>query len=61
MPVGCRLAMGAFSNLDGRYPEILGVGSAMWQSRPVFISSTFADMRAEREYLRTRVFLEQRH
>lgn len=30
----------------------------VWQSRPVFISSTFADMQAEREYLRTRVFPE---
>jgi tetratricopeptide (TPR) repeat protein len=30
----------------------------MWQSRPVFISSTFADMQAERDYLRTRVFPE---
>src|SRR5262245_7860995 len=30
----------------------------MWRSRPVFISSTFADMQAERDYLRTRVFPE---
>ena len=30
----------------------------MWQSRPIFISSTFADMQAERDYLRTRVFPE---
>ena len=30
----------------------------MWQLRPVFISSTFADMQAERDYLRTRVFPE---
>src|SRR5580704_11783745 len=30
----------------------------MWQSRPVFISSTFADMQAERDYLRTHVFPE---
>lgn len=34
------------------------VGFAMWQSRPVFISSTFVDMQAERDYLRTRVFPE---
>ncbi len=33
-----------------------------WQSRPVFVSSTFADMQAERDHLRTRVFpaLEER-
>ncbi|MGO9474309.1 MAG: DUF4062 domain-containing protein, partial [Rhodomicrobium sp.] len=33
-----------------------------WQSRPVFISSTFADMQAERDHLRTHVFpaLEER-
>ena len=30
----------------------------MWRSRPIFISSTFADMQAERDYLRTRVFPE---
>jgi tetratricopeptide (TPR) repeat protein len=30
----------------------------MWQSRPIFISSTFVDMQAERDYLRTRVFPE---
>jgi tetratricopeptide (TPR) repeat protein len=30
----------------------------MWQARPVFISSTFADMQAERDYLRTHVFPE---
>ena len=30
----------------------------MWQARPIFISSTFADMQAERDYLRTHVFLE---
>jgi tetratricopeptide (TPR) repeat protein len=30
----------------------------MWRARPVFISSTFADMQAERDYLRTRVFPE---
>jgi tetratricopeptide (TPR) repeat protein len=30
----------------------------VWKSRPVFISSTFADMQAERDYLRTRVFPE---
>jgi tetratricopeptide (TPR) repeat protein len=29
-----------------------------WQSRPVFISSTFLDMQAERDYLRTHVFPE---
>jgi tetratricopeptide (TPR) repeat protein len=36
--------------------------SAMWTARPVFISSTFLDMQAERDYLRTRVFpaLEER-
>jgi tetratricopeptide (TPR) repeat protein len=34
----------------------------MWQARPVFISSTFVDMQAERDYMRTRVFpdLEER-
>jgi hypothetical protein len=26
-----------------------------WQSRPVFISSTFADMQAERDHLRNYV------
>src|SRR5262249_25497063 len=33
-----------------------------WQSRPLFISSTFADMQAERDHLRTHVFpaLEER-
>ena len=33
-----------------------------WQSRPIFISSTFADMQAERDHLRTHVFpaLEER-
>ena len=30
----------------------------MWQARPVFISSTFVDMQAERDHLRTRVFPE---
>jgi tetratricopeptide (TPR) repeat protein len=30
----------------------------MWRSRPIFISSTFADMQAERDYLRSRVFPE---
>lgn len=30
----------------------------MWRSRPIFISSTFQDMQAERDYLRTRVFPE---
>jgi tetratricopeptide (TPR) repeat protein len=30
----------------------------MWTARPVFISSTFLDMQAERDYLRTRVFPE---
>ena len=29
---------------------------ATWQSRPVFITSTFRDMQAERDYLRARVF-----
>ena len=28
----------------------------MWQSRPIFISSTFVDMQAERDYLRNYVF-----
>ena len=34
----------------------------VWQSRPIFISSTFADMQAERDHLRTHVFpaLEER-
>jgi tetratricopeptide (TPR) repeat protein len=31
---------------------------AVWKSRPVFISSTFRDMNAERDYLRDKVFLE---
>lgn len=31
---------------------------AVWVSRPVFITSTFADMQAERDYLRTHVFPE---
>ena len=30
----------------------------MWRARPVFVSSTFLDMQAERDYLRTRVFPE---
>ena len=30
----------------------------MWRARPVFISSTFADMQAERDHLRDHVFLE---
>jgi Domain of unknown function (DUF4062) len=30
----------------------------MWRSRPVFISSTFEDMHAERDHLRTHVFPE---
>jgi tetratricopeptide (TPR) repeat protein len=30
----------------------------MWQARPVFVSSTFLDMQAERDYLRTHVFPE---
>ena len=30
----------------------------MWRARPVFISSTFADMQAERDHLRNHVFLE---
>jgi hypothetical protein len=28
----------------------------VWKSRPVFITSTFQDMQAERDYLCTRVF-----
>ena len=36
--------------------------SAPWRARPVFISSTFRDMQAERDYLRSHVFprLEER-
>jgi len=30
--------------------------SAPWLSRPVFVSSTFRDMQAERGWLRERVF-----
>ena len=30
----------------------------MWRARPVFISSTFADMQAERDHLRDHVFLK---
>src|ERR1700739_580098 len=30
----------------------------MWRTRPVFISSTFVDMQAERDFLRSRVFPE---
>jgi tetratricopeptide (TPR) repeat protein len=30
----------------------------MWSARPIFISSTFLDMQAERDYLRTRIFPE---
>ena len=30
----------------------------MWRPRPVFISSTFTDMQAERDHLRTHVFPE---
>jgi uncharacterized protein DUF4062 len=30
----------------------------MWRARPVFISSTFQDMQAERDYLRNYVFPE---
>jgi len=30
----------------------------MWQPRPLFVSSTFLDMQAERDYLRDRVFPE---
>ena len=30
----------------------------MWRARPVFISSTFADMQAERDHLRDFVFPE---
>ena len=32
------------------------IASAVWQTRPVFISSTFKDMQAERDYLRQIVF-----
>ena len=31
---------------------------SMWRSRPVFITSTFRDMHAERDYLHSRVFPE---
>lgn len=31
--------------------------SLVWKSRPIFISSTFCDMRAERDYLRNIGFL----
>ena len=30
----------------------------LWHSRPIFITSTFRDMHAERDYLRTVVFPE---
>ncbi len=30
--------------------------AAVWKSRPVFITSMFLDMQAERSYLRTQVF-----
>jgi tetratricopeptide (TPR) repeat protein len=30
----------------------------MWKARPIFISSTFVDMQAERDHLRTRIFPE---
>jgi hypothetical protein len=35
---------------------------AIWQSRPVFVTSTFRDMQAERDHLRNHVFpvLEER-
>jgi hypothetical protein len=38
------------------------MGDPMWRARPVFISSTFLDMQAERDHLRTHVFpaLEER-
>jgi hypothetical protein len=29
---------------------------AVWQSRPVFVTSAFRDMRAERDYLHAHVF-----
>jgi Domain of unknown function (DUF4062) len=32
------------------------IDSAAWQTRPVFVSSTFKDMQAERDYLRQVVF-----
>ena len=32
------------------------IASAPWQTRPVFVSSTFKDMQAERDYLRQVVF-----
>ena len=33
-----------------------GMASAPWRARPVFVSSTFKDMQAERDYLRQVVF-----
>ena len=32
--------------------------AGIWRSRPVFITSTFRDFQAERDWLRTRVFPE---
>ena len=32
------------------------MASAPWRTRPVFVSSTFKDMQAERDYLRQVVF-----
>ena len=39
-------------------PAFVANNASMWQARPIFISSTFVDMQAERDYLRTRVFPE---
>ena len=37
-------------------PELPAEVTMAWQSRPIFVSSTFADMQAERDHLRTHVF-----
>ena len=39
-------------------PETDLAKAAPWLSRPIFITSTFRDMHAERDYLRTHVFPE---
>ncbi len=45
-----------------RTMEVLMLTKAPWVSRPVFVTSTFADMQAERDHLRDHVFpvLEER-
>ena len=40
----------------GKPKNIPEVGSVQWRSQPLFISSTFVDMMAERDYLRDFVF-----